>query len=62
MTKFGVMEDTRTSVRLPPGWHDRIAALARNARRSVHAEILWLIERGLHLEETGGTSDDAADR
>ena len=50
---FGVMEDIRTtSIRLPAYWHERIAQLARAARRSTHAEILWLIERGLQAEET----------
>lgn len=57
------MTDTRTSVRLPDGWHDRIRYLAAASRRSVHAEILWLLELGLHAEESlKGNHDDTQDR
>lgn len=55
------MADKRTSVALPDDWHERITRLAKDARRSVHAEILWLIGLGLQAEETQGGSNDTAD-
>mgnify|MGYP001583860556 CR=1 FL=1 len=53
------MEETRTSVRLPAGWHDRIRRLAAASRRSIHAEIIWLIGRGMQAEETREKTSDA---
>ncbi len=43
--------DTRTTLRLPDDLHDRARRLAARDRRSVHAELLVLIERGLEAEE-----------
>ncbi len=45
------MTETRTTIRLPEGLHNRVRRLADRQRRSVHAELLWLIERGLEAEE-----------
>lgn len=64
---MSVMSDNETearrSVLLPPGWLDRIRRLAQASRRSVHAEMLWLIERGLEAEEhPAGEPDDPQDR
>jgi predicted DNA-binding protein len=41
----------RTSIRLPDELHQRVQDLADRDRRSVHAELLWLIERGADAEE-----------
>lgn len=49
------MTNTRTSVKLPEGWAERIASLARAGGRSKHAEILWLIGRSLLTEEADMT-------
>ncbi len=46
------MNDTRTTIRLPEDLHVRVRRLAERDRRSVHAELLVLIERGLALEES----------
>jgi hypothetical protein len=62
MTKVGLVKETRTSVRLPAGWHDRIRLLATASRRSIHAEIIWLIGRGMQAEENQGETRDAANR
>jgi predicted transcriptional regulator len=45
------MDETRTTIRLPAGLHDRVRRLAGTDRRSVHAELLWLIERALDEED-----------
>jgi predicted transcriptional regulator len=45
------MNDTRTTIRLPDDLHERARRLAARDRRSVHAELLVLIERGLEIEE-----------
>ena len=41
------------SVRIPDDLHGRIAEAADGDRRSINAEILWLIERGLEQAEGG---------
>src|SRR6266700_930964 len=46
------MEETRTTIRLPEDLHVRVRRLAERDRRSVHAQLLVLIERGLALEES----------
>jgi len=43
------------NVRFPEDLHEQIRQAAERDRRSVNAEILWLIERGLTREE--GDSD-----
>lgn len=57
------MTDNRT-VALPDGWLGRIRHLAAVSRRSVHAELLWLLELGLHAEESleGNNDNDSQDR
>lgn len=42
--------ETRTSIRLPDGWAERIFALAAATHRSFHGEMLWLIELGIRAE------------
>lgn len=47
----------RFSLRLPDDLHTRITTAAEKDRRSIHAEILWLIEHGLDaVGETESTS------
>jgi len=43
--------EKRTSLRLPDDMRERVERLAVRDRRSVHAELLWLIEKGLQQEE-----------
>jgi len=45
--RIDTMSDKRTSIRLPDELHERVRQVAERDRRSVHAELLWLIERGL---------------
>jgi hypothetical protein len=47
----GVVPPTRTTLILPPELKQRIKALADRERRSMHAELLVVIERGLAAEE-----------
>ena len=39
------------NLRLPDDLHARIAAAAEAGRRSLHGEILWLIEQALNEED-----------
>jgi predicted HicB family RNase H-like nuclease len=41
----------RFDLRLPDELHERVVALAQRERRSVHAQILRLIEEGLERAE-----------
>jgi predicted DNA-binding protein len=45
------VEFKRISLRLPEALHERAKRLAEHNRRSLHAELLWLIERGLEQDE-----------
>jgi predicted transcriptional regulator len=45
------MNETRTTLRLPDDLRDRVRRLAERDRRSVHAELLWLIERAAEDQE-----------
>lgn len=54
----GVMIDTRTTLRLPPELDRRVRQLADRERRSIHAQLLVLIERGLEA----GQRDQEEDR
>jgi predicted HicB family RNase H-like nuclease len=48
------------NVRMPDDLHVRLAAQAETDRRSLNAEILWLIEQGLQqLEGGSGVSSPA---
>ena len=45
-------------LRLDPRLHRRVEGLAQRSRRSVHAQLLWLIERALETaEQAEGLSD-----
>jgi hypothetical protein len=47
------MEDDtiKTTVRLEPGLHERLDAAAGRDRRSMHAQMIHYIERGLAADE-----------
>lgn len=47
----------RFDLRLPDDLHERLAVLAERERRSIHAQILRLIEEGLDRAETPGKSE-----
>ena len=44
------------NIRLPDNLHERLKQAAADDRRSAHAEILWLIEKG--LDERQGDAPD----
>jgi predicted DNA-binding protein len=44
--------ERRTTLRLPEEMQERVKALADRERRSIHAQLLTLIERGLADETT----------
>ena len=46
-------------LRLDPRLHKRVERLAQRSRRSVHAQLLWLIERALETAEQAEGLDDA---
>jgi hypothetical protein len=39
-------------MRIPDDLYARVVALAARERRSIHAELLWLIEKALAEEES----------
>jgi hypothetical protein len=41
----------RFMLRLSPELHDRLRALAVRERRSLHAQILYLLEQALDMEQ-----------
>jgi predicted transcriptional regulator len=45
------MGDTRTTIVIPEALHDRVKSLAERDRRSVHQELLWLIEQAAKDQE-----------
>jgi predicted transcriptional regulator len=45
------MSDTRTTIVIPQALHDRVKRLAERDRRSVHQELLWLIEQAARDQE-----------
>jgi predicted DNA-binding protein len=48
------------SVRFPDELHERLKQASETDRRSVNAEILWLVEQGLeHAEGGSGVSSPA---
>jgi hypothetical protein len=47
----GAVPPTKTTLILPPDLKERIMALADRERRSMHAQLLISIERGLAEEE-----------
>ena len=44
-------DDIKTSVRLEPGLHKKLSEAAGRAHRSMHAQMVHYIERGLAQDE-----------
>lgn len=43
----------RFALRLPDDLHEQLKEVAEGERRSLHAQILWLLERGLEGTDGG---------
>jgi hypothetical protein len=43
----------RFVLRLPPDLHDRLKALAARERRSLHGQILYLLQRAIDADHAG---------
>jgi hypothetical protein len=43
----------RVSLRLPESLHERVLAASKAEHRSLHGELLYLIERGLDTDSQG---------
>jgi hypothetical protein len=41
----------RFVLRLPPDLHDRLKALAARERRSLHSQILYLLQRAIDADQ-----------
>ena len=52
--------DVRISLRLSPALHKQLQAQARQERRSLHGQIVWLLESTLAARETAGAASDRA--
>jgi hypothetical protein len=50
----------RISLRLEPALHKRLQAQARHERRSLHGQIVWLLEHTMTVPEAGGASSERA--
>jgi predicted HicB family RNase H-like nuclease len=51
----GMDDEVKITVRLPRELHERVRALAAKDLRSLNAEVCWLLEIALTVEEQGGT-------
>ena len=52
------IDHVRISLRLPPALHRRLQEQAQHERRSLHGQIVWLLEHtipGLEAGEASGT-------
>jgi hypothetical protein len=47
-------DEVKITVRLPRELHERVRALAAEDLRSLNAEVCWLLEIALTVEEQGG--------
>ena len=50
----------RISLRLPPALHKQLQAQAQHERRSLHGQIVWLLEHTLPAPKAVGSSSDRA--
>jgi len=50
----------RISLRLPPALHKRLQEQAQHERRSLHGQIVWLLEHTIPAPDAGGASSDRA--
>ena len=50
----------RISLRLPPALHKRLQAQAQHERRSLHAQVVWLLEHTSTAPAAGASSSARA--
>jgi hypothetical protein len=50
----------RVSLRLPAALHRRLQAQARHERRSLHGQIVWLLEHTIPAPDAAGSARDHA--
>jgi len=50
----------RISLRLSPAIHKQLQAQAQHEHRSLHGQIVWLLESTLARRETAGAASDRA--
>ena len=50
----------RISLRLPPTLHKRLKERAQHERRSLHGQIVWLLEDTVAAQELRGASSERA--
>jgi hypothetical protein len=50
----------RISLRLPPLLHQRLQAQAQHERRSLHGQIIWLLEHTIAAPDAPGASGGRA--
>ena len=48
------INSVRISLRLPPVLHTRLQEQAQHERRSLHSQIVWLLEHTLPTSDAGG--------
>ena len=48
------INNVRISLRLPPALHKRLQEQAQHERRSLHGQIVWLLEHTNTMLEAGG--------
>jgi hypothetical protein len=54
------IKHVRLSLRLPPALHKRLQAQAQHERRSLHGQIVWLLEHTIPTPDAGGASSARA--
>jgi hypothetical protein len=50
----------RVSLRLPPALHKRLQERAQHEHRSLHGQIVWLLEHTITASAAGRSSSDRA--
>jgi hypothetical protein len=50
----------RISLRLPPALHKQLQEQAQHERRSLHGQIVWLLEHTIPALDAGGASSARA--
>jgi hypothetical protein len=50
----------RISLRLPPALHKRLQAQAQHERRSLHGQLVWLLEHTMTVPAAVGSSSEHA--
>jgi hypothetical protein len=54
------IDHVRISLRLPPALHKRLQAQAQYERRSLHGQLVWLLEHTMTAPATVGSSSERA--